>query len=303
MLFHEIYGMYYRTVEKILVQAVAGTLTEESLRKTAGEAAYGESALTILPALKTGKWQLLHPDLTTPLKHTPGMPVTVLEKRWLKSLLADPRVTLFPLPEVDLSDVEPLFTPEDWVVFDRYSDGDPYDDPLYKKRFRIILDALHTKQPLQVSMVNRFGKQVRWYVMPERLEYSEKDDKFRLITSGCPHCAVLNLAKLTYAAPCSIDRIRNTEPEKPTEPCRIVLELTDERNALERVMLHFAHFRKTARKLEGNRYALTVEYDRDDETELVIRVLSFGPFLKVVEPEAFVERIRERLCRQQMYPL
>ena len=52
MLFHEIYGMYYRTVEKILVQAVAGTLTEESLRKTAGEAAYGESALTIrgLPA-------------------------------------------------------------------------------------------------------------------------------------------------------------------------------------------------------------------------------------------------------------
>ncbi|MBQ4607435.1 MAG: WYL domain-containing protein, partial [Clostridia bacterium] len=119
----------------------------------------------------------------------------------------------------------------------------------------------------------------------------------------CPHCAVLNLAKLTYAAPCSIDRIRNTEPEKPVEPCRIVLELTDERNALERVMLHFAHFRKTARKLEENRYELTVEYDRDDETELVIRVLSFGPFLKVVEPEAFVERIRERLCRQQMYPL
>ncbi|MBQ8401319.1 MAG: WYL domain-containing protein [Clostridia bacterium] len=303
MLFHEIYGIYYRTVEKILSMAVAGELTEELLRKTAGETAYSESALTILPALKTGKWQLLHPDLTTPLERTPEMPVTELEKRWLKSILTDLRVTLFDLPEVDLSDVEPFFTPEDWVVFDQYSDGDPYDDPLYRKRFRIVLDAVHQKQPLQVSMVNRFGKPVRWYVMPERLEYSEKDDKFRLYTSGCPHCSVLNLAKLTYAAPCSIDRIREDVGEEPKEPCRIVMELTDRRNALERVMLHFAHFRKTAQKLKDDRYTLTVEYDPDDETELVIRVLSFGPFLKVTEPESFVERIRERLRMQQKYGL
>lgn len=303
MLFHEIYGVYYRTVEKILTHAVQGDLTEELLQKTAREAAYAESAMTILPALKTGKWQLLHPDRTTPLRYVPEMPVTELEKRWLKSILTDPRVQLFDLPEVDLSDVEPLFTQEDYVVFDRYSDGDPYDDPLYRKRFRIILEALSMKQPLQVSMVNRFGKPVRWYVMPERLEYSEKDDKFRLYTSGCPHCSVLNLAKLTYAAPCSIDRIRESLPEDKTEVCRVVMELTDQRNALERVMLHFAHFRKTARKLEDNRYELTVEYDKADETELVIRVLSFGPFLQVTEPEAFAERIRERLRMQQKHML
>ncbi len=39
-------------------------------------------------------------------------------------------------------------------------------------------------------------------------------------------------------------------------------------------------------------------YNREDKTELVIRVLSFGPFLKVVEPEDFVELIKERLANQ-----
>jgi len=303
MLFHEIYGTYYRTVEKILTLALQGTLTEQTLKHTAAETAFSESALTIVPALKEEKWQLLRPDMTTPVRCIPEMPVTALEKRWLKAILADPRVSLFDLPEIpELADVEPLFRPEDWVVFDRYSDGDPYEDPLYRKRFRIILDAIHQKQPLQIRMMNRFGKPVRWYVMPQRLEYSEKDDKFRLYTTGSQHCQVLNLARLTYAAPCSIDRLRETG-EEAEEPCQVVLELTDERNALERVMLHFAHFRKTARKLDEKRYQLTVEYETADETELVIRVLSFGPFLKVKEPESFVQKIRERLIRQQKYNL
>ena len=30
--------------------------------------------------------------------------------------------------EFDFDDVEPLFLPEDVCVFDRYTDGDPYED-------------------------------------------------------------------------------------------------------------------------------------------------------------------------------
>ena len=39
-------------------------------------------------------------------------------------------------------------------------------------------------------------------------------------------------------------------------------------------------------------------YRHEDETELVIKLLSFGPVLKVVEPERFVTLIRERIERQ-----
>ena len=40
-------------------------------------------------------------------------------------------------------------------------------------------------------------------------------------------------------------------------------------------------------------------YEAFDETELVIRVLSFGPMVKVIEPESFVEKVRERIFRQR----
>ena len=79
----------------------------------------------------------------------------------------------------------------------------------------------------------------------------------------------------------------------------ITLELLDHRNALERVMLHFAHFKKEAEKISDERYRIKIFYDSSDETELVIRVLSFGPFVEVTEPKDFRNLIIERLKRQK----
>ena len=39
-------------------------------------------------------------------------------------------------------------------------------------------------------------------------------------------------------------------------------------------------------------------YKQSDETEILIRILSFGPVLRVLEPEAFLALIRERLRKQ-----
>ena len=39
--------------------------------------------------------------------------------------------------------------------------------------------------------------------------------------------------------------------------------------------------------------------DKDDETEMVIRILSFGPMIKVTAPQHFVELIKQRLIRQK----
>ena len=53
----------------------------------------------------------------------------------------------------------------------------------------------------------------------------------------------------------------------------------------------------------SGRESLTVsgveDVDRFDETEIVIRVLSFGPYVKALEPESFVNLIKERLISQK----
>lgn len=63
-------------------------------------------------------------------------------------------------------------------------------------------------------------------------------------------------------------------------------------------MLHFAHFEKQAERMD-DKYILRLKYYENDETELVIRVLSFGPYVKVQEPESFVDLIKERLISQR----
>ena len=74
--------------------------------------------------------------------------------------------------------------------------------------------------------------------------------------------------------------------------------IRDARNALERVMLHFSHLEKSTVRLEEDLYQVTLSYDREDETELLIRILSFGPMIQVISPEGFVSQIWERLEKQ-----
>jgi len=51
----------------------------------------------------------------------------------------------------------------------------------------------------------------------------------------------------------------------------IAFELTDERNALERVMLHFSDCRKETRRLDDKRYHVTLWYDPQDVTHIILR--------------------------------
>ena len=79
----------------------------------------------------------------------------------------------------------------------------------------------------------------------------------------------------------------------------ITLLITDERSALERSMMHFAHFEKQAERLDDDKYILHLKYYENDEREMVIRALSFGPCVKVLEPQSFVDLIKERLIAQK----
>ncbi len=302
MVFNELYSAYYNAVAHILTKLLDGEQHEKELQKTVAEYAFAESTLNILPSLKSEKWQLMHADMTTPLDYRPTMPLTLLQKQWLRAIMQDPRIRLFDLRLEGLDSVDPLFTSAVYYVYDKYSDGDPFEDEAYIARFRTILNAIHQRTPLWIEMINRKGSCVRMRVMPQRLEYSEKDDKFRLITTGCRFGGTVNLGRMTACRPCHGEIAYEAPPREPTMRT-VVLRVTDERNALERAMLHFAHFEKHAEKIDNMHYRLSVRYDADDETELVIRILSFGPFVHVEEPQAFAELIRERLRRQKKFTL
>lgn len=297
MIFSEIYGSYFKAVSAILAKAVDGTLTEREITRTVLENAFGESLVTIPAKLSDGSWPLLTADYGTPLRHAPHAPLTTLEKQWLKALLLDPRIRLFDPSEEGLEDVEPLFTPDQFVYFDRYADGDPYDDPRYIEHFRLIIRAMHEKRKLRVRFHGHRGTRQGYICIPYKLEYSSKDDKFRLITGFRNKPLTVNLSR--------IDSVHILEPWDESEYLQprerektLVMELYDSRNSLERAMLHFSDLEKETERIDEKHYRITLNYKQGDETEILIRILSFGPVLKVIEPETMVKQIRERLERQ-----
>lgn len=298
MIFSELYSVYYNTVAKIIKSIQNGCADERSIRSIVEENAFGESVLTILPSLKSEKWQIVTKELSTPLEHTPKMPLTELQKRWLKSISLDKRIRLFGVEFEELGDVKPLFTHEDYRIYDRYSDGDNFEDEGYIERFSIILAAIKDKKPIKLDYINRRGNSTFIKCLPIGLEYSEKDDKFRIITAGCRFAGVINLGKITKCTVCE-EGIKLDGSVKKAITDHVVMEIRDERNCLERAMFHFAHFEKRTEKIGEDKYLLTLYYDRNDVSEIVIRILSFGPRVRVVAPEAFVGLIKERLIMQR----
>ena len=298
MLFSEVYGTYYNVLAALLRKAQTGTLTQAELHRTVREKGFEESLLTIPENLASEVWPLITQDMTTPLQHLPTQPLTTLQKRWMKTLLQDPRIRLFDLPEEGLEDVEPLYPSGSVVYFDRYDDADPYEDPVYIGNFRTVLAALREKRQLQITYRNRFGSLHSRILLPHRLEYSPKDDKFRLIAGSGAGVHRLNLARIEA---CSLGdpQLPPDIPGEPQPKSTLVLELTDHRNTLERCMLHFSHLEKQAEKLGENRYRLTLQYEKEDETELLIRVLSFGPTVEAVSPPGFRQQLRQRIQKQQ----
>lgn len=290
--FNEIHSTYFHIVKQILEKAQQGKLKCTDIDTMACNSGFGESNMYIPEKLKTEEWPLLLQDkstkkMSTPLKNSIGTPLTLLEKRWLKTLLLDPRIKLFNVDGTGLEDVEPLFKPEQFVYFDQYADGDDYSDPIYQEHFKTLLEACEKKQLVEISFTNNRGVAEKHVYLPLKLEYSSKDDKFRLRAERQPEANepamfhFVNLGRITACRLLEKQGVEATTPERST----IVLELKDERNALERVLLHFSSLEKKTQKLDDEHYRIELTFNNADKTEMLIRVLSFGPVIKLMRPK------------------
>lgn len=276
MIFHEIYSLYYKTVTCLIQSSFT------QVHEIINENAFKESFMVLEDIIE--RWPIKNIDVST-------YPLTLLQKRWLKAISLDPRIQLFSYSWSFLDDVEPLFTPDDINIFDQYSDGDPYDDLHYQQNFYAIIQAIKEKSVLYITWKT---KNKVSYVLPQLLEYSEKDDKFRLVAYDG---TMINVSRIEE---CHLTHHNVSIINKQRVEKYVLIEVKDERNALDRVLLHFAHFKKETEKKEKT-YTVKLFYDESDETEMVIRLLSFGPMIKVIEPLEFKQLIRQRLKKQKAY--
>lgn len=307
-LFSELYGCYYQAVKKILKKAKFG-ISEQEMKTISDKTAFAESSFYILPKLLHGNWNLLTKKENlyySKIKKDIPCYLTTLQEMFIKSLLNDRKIRLFltdsQIQEIkeQLNDIDPLFSADDFHYFDQFRGGDPYEDTLYIKHFRIIHKALCEHKCLNILYKNNITMQL---YLPKYLEYSAKDDKFRLyaIRLGKKrgnHQVILNLALIKEVTQ-SDDGTQNFFPKDSFRREKVVFLIFKERNALERCTLQFSNYKKQIRYLENkNCYECTMYYDKADEKEIIIRLLSFGPLIQIIAPDNFVGIIKKRVAKQ-----
>lgn len=313
-LFSEIYNCYYQIMKSILENH--SNLTLDSLRAEISGKGYEESLLYLVPKLTSKEWNLLERDgelFVSKLSDNFYVPLTGLQRAYTKTILQDKRICLF-FEKEQLTRLEALFAgeavlwqPEDFYYYDRFSNGDDYDNTDYQQHFRTLVRAIHNHQYVDISYESHTNHRLHHHYLPCRLEYSIKNDKFRLLgilrSDRKNRVEILNLERMKEVSllpeyadklPDINKRIRSSYYKEPVH-----LRIHTDRNALERTMLQFANYEKNTTKINDNAYECFIYYNQKMETELLIEVLSFGPMVEVLGSERFLELVKQRLRRQK----
>lgn len=308
-IFHEIYGAYYNAVWHILnkiaddymeiSQKDLNDIIFEYSNKLIANGVWGDTEKHIEDIMK-GINEAYNFDIM--FKH-PEMPLSTMQKRWLKAVLSDRRIKLFGIEEPEwLADIEPLFMPEHFYYFDQDLDGDDYSDKNYIGNFRKILKAKKEKYKLKIKYVNNSGH-INYYkcAIPLKLEYSPRNDRFRLFikTEDNEKCRVLNVSQIreTELSEEKFDE-NSLVMDIETDTLIFILDNSAGKKALSRAMREFSDLKKETEPLENNQYKITLEYYTADEKEIVIRLMQYLPYIEVVEPESIRQSIKEKLRKQ-----
>ena len=297
MVFNEVYSVYYKAIKEMLKYAVKGELDKELMYKIIREVAFEESSLSIVPAIEKEEWQVLTKELKTPISNEADLCLTGIERAWLKTVLSDPKAALLSDEKEEFKEEETLFSLDDIVFFDRYTDRDDYESEKYIDIFKTDLRALKEKRKLRIRFVSGKGIEKKGLYIPLKIEYSDKEDKFRLLCVISGKLQTINFARIVK---CGLskehfdDNIRAGEAALKT----LVFDVKNERKSLERAMMKFSHYKKEVEKTGAASYRVILRYDRDEETDLVIQLMSFGSYINVVSPLKVKKEIYKRLERQ-----
>ena len=329
MIYHRVYNNYFHAVEILVRQLLENTTHKENTtEKTISKLPVNERFRELLKYFVENKLS----DVIDPEGHVadlePGdlseYPMTLLERRWLKSMSLDPRVKLFDIDWSGLDNVEPLYNPDDIVYFDQQNTSDPWTNDTYIQNFRMILDALQNGKQLAISWINRAGILDQAKCWPDIIEYDRYEDKMRLMARVEENLIAIVLGRIQSCDYCNVadnyetavhtdrrlpDEAHLDEMQDAREQLRksidveipvLSVRITDEFQALERTLALFGHYqKKDFCRIKSKQYRLEIYLDPYDEIDDIIdNILYLGPCVELLGPQNMVDALKARFAQQ-----
>ncbi len=239
------------------------------------------------------------------------VPLSAWELRWLYTILQDEKMKLFlssdtieSLCSLIPSGIKPI-NMSDIKVFDRYHSRQYM---VNSDTFRLIMFAIHNSEALHISYRSGKGNNIKGCYCPIHIEYSKRDDRFRvfLMCQTTKKIVVMNLER--------IKNIRKAGNVFNMEECKyalakylknnsksITIEFKDTRNIPDRILNEFSPWRKRCELIDDDRkiYRLTIYYLENDEIDILIRLMGYGPYIRFLDKEHTIYKgIMDRIDQQ-----
>jgi len=325
-LFSEVKNKYFQLVLRIINECTDGKATAEILKviddgefeqKVIGKNQQSFADIMLnrcdedenlnLLKEKDGRWYPALEDVGNP-----PVPVrfTMVEKFWLKALLESEGVRMILSPQtyeklkMELEEIDTPIKEQYIEMTNTIKLPEIADQEAYSENFKTILKALVDEKPIRYTNTDRRGNVYKdMLALPVGIEYSMRDGRFRVsmysIDNDRPIMAnIFTLTDLRIVdEDVGIDRETAKkllfEQKYSSEP--IILEVTDQKAAMERCFMCFSGMERTARDLGNNKYEMRLNYYLFEEENLIRNIISLGPYVKVISPQRIVDEIVRRV--------
>ena len=328
-LFHEYKNKYFHLIFRILNLSKDG-LDRDEIIKLIEQEEYEEKVigkdfktfegmllneyesldnLNLLEERESKFYSILNNEKRIPLK----VRFSKLEKTWINGMIKEPVVQALLGKEI-LEKLEKALEDvkegnNDIIEFtNKVKSNFQYNIKKFTEDFYIILEGIVKEGPIIYTNVDRNGNEYKnQLALPIRIEYSLKDDKFRasLYSLKEERSIMVNLHTLkdVKIAEKDIEISENINleinredvlrklKEKKYSETPITIELEDIRGAMERCFMSFSSFERCSRAISENKYEIDIYYYTFEEADVIRKIMSLGPYVKVKSPERVKEII------------
>lgn len=233
------------------------------------------------------------------------LPLTILEVRWLKSIISDSNIYCFfnskqiefinTFLEEAYPDVKSL--PSEYLIFyDRYIVDQPEKDR-ERSYLYMLVEAIRNERLVCVTYKTNSGNLISKTYKPIVVEYSKRNNKFQAQLQACDNNRYdsVNLSQIDYVEIKEefdhAQTLKEYEAHRKNKEHPVVIQFFDVRNMADRILTEFSPWRKfCVYDPETNMYTLTLYYNKDEELDLVVRLMGYGNTIHFVDKEHSIAR-------------
>ena len=235
------------------------------------------------------------------------LPLTTLEIRWIKTILSDERIVCFfserqlDFIKVYMNTEYPEITPlpvNNLVNFDKHIPIDSIEKSAEQSLITTLIKAINQKMLVDITYVTRYGKEIVGEFKPIVIEFSKRNNKFQAQMQSCENNRFysINLSQIISLTIVPdefeyFETLQNYEKHRELNERSVDIQFYDVRNTADRILTEFSPWKKYCEyDRETKIYTLQLFYQKDEELDLVVRLMGYGGNIHFVNKEHSIAR-------------